>query len=282
MLSKRLSRGEHRAERKSKQIGSSLEFADYRNYSSGDDLRNVDWNIYGRLDRLVMKLFEQEQDLHIDLLIDASDSMKWRSGPKAQHSNKLDCARKIAASLAYIGLANLDRVDIHWFGAELETGMGISRGKSQFHKVLNFLRTPPELPGQTRLLASLGSFCKRMKRRGLVFVLSDLFDPNGYEDALSLLRHNQFQTHVIQILDPAELRPEAIGDLQLTETETGETLAVTLTAAMLKKYHAEIDGFLQTVAQFCLKRGMGYAQASSAIPFEDLVLQLLRQGRMLK
>ena len=284
LLSKKLFRGDHRAERKSKQIGSSLEFADYRNYTSGDDLRNVDWNIYGRLDRLVIKLFEQEQDLHINFLIDASDSMRWsptRSQSMA-HATKLDAARRMTASLAYIGLANLDRVNIHWFGSSLGADLGISRGKSQFHKILDFLKQPPELSGPTQLAASMRTFTQRMKRRGLVFVLSDLFDPNGYEEALALLRRSQFDVHVVQVLDPLELRPDASGDLKLVETETGDSFEVTATKALLERYHEEIDRFVRETGEFCVQRGVGYAQATTAIPFEDLVLGILRQGRMIK
>src|SRR6188768_3047813 len=185
LLSKKLFRGAHRAERRSRQVGSSLEFADYRNYTGGDDLRSIDWNIYGRLDRLFIKLFEQEQDLDISFLIDASASMRWTPPNGAQRLSKLDQARRITASLAYIGLANLDRVNVHWFGHRLGDDMGLARGKSQFHKVLDFLRDAPAPEGDTRLLPTLRAFTQRMKRRGLVFLLSDLFDPAGVEEALA-------------------------------------------------------------------------------------------------
>jgi len=279
LLSKKLFRGAHRAERKSRQIGSSLEFADYRNYALGDDLRSVDWNIYGRLDRLFVKLFEQEQDLHIYFLVDASASMRWEGGTSM---TKLDAARRITASLAYIGLADLDRVNVHWFAAGLEGDMGLSRGKSQFHKVLEFLRRVPTLEGETRLLPAFHSFVHRTKRRGLVFVLSDLFDPAGNEEALALLRHSLFEVHVIQVLDPAELRPAARGDLRLIEGETGAAFEITANDALLRRYHEEIDAFIANLASYCQRRGVAYAQATTEVPFEDLVLRVLREGRMLK
>ncbi len=282
LISKKLFRGDHRAERKSKQLGSSLEFADFRNYTAGDDLRSIDWNIYGRLDRLFVKLFEQEQDLHLYFLIDASASMKWQPAAASQLPSKLDAARRICASLAYIGLANLDRVNIHWFGSALHGDLGLSRGKSQFHKVLEFLRRAPDLPGETSLLTSIRSFVHRTKRRGLVFLLSDLFDPAGYEEALALLRHSQFEVHVLQVLAAAELRPDTSGDLRLIESETGAAFEVTATDALLRRYHEEIDSFLHGIAAFCLRRGINYAQASSEVPFEELVLRALRDGRMLK
>jgi uncharacterized protein (DUF58 family) len=281
LLSKKLFRGEHRAERRSRETGSSLEFADYRNYSFGDDLRSIDWNIYGRLDRLFIKLFEQEQDLDIHFLIDASASMRWVP-PGGDRISKFDQARRIAASLGYIALTNLDRVNALWFSSTLGDDLGLVRGKSQFHSVLEFLRRAPEPDGATGLLAAARSFTQRLKRRGLVFVLSDFLDPAGYEEALGLLRFNRFDTHVIQVLDPVELRPEASGDLRLVDCETGAPLEVTATAGVLASYHAEVDRYLAELAAFCLRRGVAYAQASTAVPFEDLVLRVLRDGMILK
>ena len=300
LLSKKLFRGEHRAERKSRQTGSSLEFADYRNYSIGDDLRSIDWNIYGRLDRLFVKLYEQEQDLHIYLLIDASASMRWSpsshsvvptaprtsrqaSNLNTQHSTKFDQARRIAASLAYIGLANLDRINVLWFADLLLGDMGLTRGKSQFHKVLDFIQRAPSPNGaSTGLLSSAKAFAQRMKRRGLVFLISDLFDPAGCEEALALLRYNNFEVHVIQTLDPAELRPRESGDLRLVEAETGEVFEVTANEELLRRYEREIDSFVAGVEAYCLRRGVGYAQVTTAAPFEDLVLRVLRDGMILK
>ena len=281
LLSKKLFRGEHRAERKSRQTGSSLEFADYRNYTPGDDLRSIDWNIYGRLDRLFIKLFEQEQDLHIYFLIDASGSMRWQP-ENAPHLSKFDQARKIAASLAYIGLANLDRINIHYFGANLIGDMGLSRGKSQFHKVLEFLRRSPEAEGATALLPSLRTFAARMKRRGLVFVISDFFDPAGYEEGLGILRYNNFDLHLIQVLEPSEINPTQTGDLRLIEAESGAAYEVTANEALLRQYRAEVTRFLTGLNTFCTERGIGYAQALTDIPFEDLVLRVLRDSRIVK
>jgi uncharacterized protein (DUF58 family) len=281
LLSKKLFRGQHRAERKSRQIGSSLEFADYRNYTLGDDLRSIDWNIYGRLDRLFIKLFEQEQDLHISFLIDASASMHW-TPEGSQSRSKLDQARRIAASLAYIGLANLDRVNLHYFGAGLLDEMGLSRGKSQFHRVLDFLRQTPEPGGATELLPSLRTFAQRMKRRGLVFVISDFFDPAGYEEALAVLRYHHFEVHLVQVLDPSELDPEQSGDLRLVEAETGVAFEITANESLLRRYREEISGFVKGLNDFCLQRNIGYAQALTDVPFEDLVLRVLRDGRIIR
>ena len=245
LLARRLFRGEQRAERRSRQLGSSLEFADYREYSAGDELRAIDWPAYARLERLFVKLYEQEQDLAVSFLVDASASMRWRSGigaspmksgsaaPALSPLTKFDTARRITAALAYIALANLDRVSVHFFAAGLVSELGVMRGKAQFHSILAFLRQPPSGAEKTDLLASARAFSQRQKRSGIVFILSDFFDPAGYEEPLALLQHGQHDVHTIQILDPAELSPNETGDLRLLEIETGAGLEVTANEAVL-------------------------------------------------
>ncbi len=278
LLAKKLFRGEHRAERRSRQIGSSLEFADYREYAPGDELRSIDWPAYGRLERLFVKLYEQEQDLTVSFLIDASASMRWPSGS----GKKLDLARQITAALSYIALANLDRVNVHFFAADLLGEMGGTRGKAQFHGVLDFLSSAPKSDAPTRLLDSLRTFTQRVKRRGLVFVLSDFFDPGGYEEALGLLRHAQFQTHALQILDPAELAPTELGDLRLVEAETGAALEVTSNESLLRRYREEVAAYNSGLETFCKQRGIAHALVTTNAPFEDIVLRALRDGVMLR
>ena len=296
LLSRKIFRGQQRAERKSKQLGSSLEFADYRNYVAGDDLRAIDWNIYGRLERLFVKLFEEEQDLPVYFLVDASASMRWTPQADQDQKNaptKFDQARRVAASLAYIALANLDRVNVFYFSATLGSDAGMSRGKSQFHKLLEFLRRAPFSEKnddksdsadaqQTQLLPSLRAFAQRAKRRGLVFILSDFFDPAGYDEALRLLRFHQFETHVIQVLDPAEREPLLRGDLRLLDAETNAPLEVTADDSLLRRYRDEIAAFLNGLENFCVRHQIGYVQAASDVAFEDLVLRVLRGGAILR
>lgn len=283
LLAKKLFRGEHRAERLSRQSGSSLEFADYRNYALGDDPRSIDWNIYARLDRLFIKLFEHEQDLQVHLLIDASESMRWQApGAGEAGLSKLDQARRIAASLAYIALANLDRVAIHWFSDRLRSDAGLLRGKAQFHRVLDLLRQPPEERGPTRLLAAARQFTQRTTQRCLLLVLSDFFDPDGFEEALSLLRSKRSDLNVIQVLDPQELEPAQSGDLRLRDAETGELLEVTVNDSVLKDYRRTVGAYLERLDRFCRERGVAHVRATTAVPFDELVLNVLRDGVMLR
>ena len=285
LLAKRLFRGDRRAERRSRQIGSSLEFADYREYTPGDEPRSIDWNAFSRLDRLFVKLYEQEQDLPVSFLIDASDSMRWLPedavGKKSTLS-KFDHARRLCAALGYIALANLDRVNIHFFASNLLAELGLARGKGQFHSILAFLDEAPAADGPTRLVHAVRSLTQRAKRRGLVFVISDFFDPAGYEEALSLLRHSQFEVHALQVLAPAELSPDATGDLRLQESETGSTLEVTANENLLRRYREEITAFNDALQTFCLRRGVAFARVTTDVPFEDVVLRVLRDGVMIR
>ena len=282
LLSRRTFPGQSRAERRSHKMGSSLEFADYRNYVAGDDLRSIDWNIYGRSDKLFLKLFEEEEDLHIYLLVDTSASMRWTAlDPRTDaplRASKLDLARRLAGTLAYIGLANLDRVNVQFFSEGLGQDLGMGRGKSHFHNVVRFLERLPEDAGETDFNRSLRAFGQRTKRRGLVLILSDFFDPRGYEEALNYLLYQRFEIQLIQLLDPAELTPRLLGDLRLTDTETGGTYEVTVNEGLVRAYEREFGAFLTGLETFCRRRQIGYQRATTDLPFEDFVLRMLRDG----
>jgi uncharacterized protein (DUF58 family) len=281
LLARKLARGDRRAERRSRQQGSSLEFADYREYSAGDELRRIDWPAYGRLERLFVKLYEQEQDLPVSFLVDASASMRWAPEPTTGQP-KFDAARRLAAALAYIALANLDAVNIHFFAAQLLGELGVARGKGQFHSVLNFLREAPAKAKSTRLIDSVRALTQRVKRRGLVVLVSDFFDPAGWEEPLSLLRHSQFEVHALQVLHPAELAPAALGDLRLLDAESGAALDVTANESLLRSYREEIAAFNDGLERFCLQRGIAHVRVLCDVPFEDVVLRVLREGLMVK
>jgi len=287
LLSRKLFRGRQHAERRSRQTGASMEFADYRNYAPGDDLRTVDWNVYGRLNRLFVKLFEAEQDLHVSILLDCSASMHWKGEVAATRSAlcKFDHARRIAAALGYVALANLDRVNLVPFGTDLGDDLGFVRGKQQFHAVLDFLKRLPDSPeparGQTRMRVCFQAFARRLKCRGLVFVLSDFFDPEA-ADAMGLLHRQQFEVSALQVLDPVELDPGLSGDVRLVDAETEVAFDMLADARLLKAYRAEFDRFVAELEHDCMERAIGFVQTTTAVPFEDLVLRVLREKRLVK
>ncbi len=282
LLARRMARGERRAERRTRQIGAGLEFADHREYAPGDEPRTIDWHAFGRLERLFVKLHEQERDLPVTFLVDCSASMRWLPGEKAGALSKFDHARRLCAALAYIALANLDHVDIHFFAATSLAHLGVARGKAEFHSVLKFLDDPPAADGSTHLGNAAQSLVRRARRRGLVFMLSDFFDPRGWEEALGLLLHSQFEIHTLQILAPEELAPDAIGDLNLRDIEDGASMEVTANEALLRRYLEEIEKHSGALEAFCLRRGIAHARVTTDAPFEDTVLRALRDGVMLR
>jgi uncharacterized protein (DUF58 family) len=273
VVAKKVFVGRLRAERRSRKTGSGVEFADHRNYAAGDDLRYLDWSVYGRLDKLLLRLFEEEEDLHIYLLLDASASMR--------SNGKLDYAERLCAALAYIGLAKLDRVSIVPFGGGAEgERLPPTRGKAQIFKIFQFL-TELQPRGATELSRALESFVHQTKRRGLCIVISDFYDPAGYEAGLNLLRYHRFEPTVLQVWSEAEARPTLRGDLELFDVESGESREVTVSERQLAAFtraHAEYCAQLES---FCGARAIPYYRADVAIPFEDLVLRMFREGGFL-
>jgi uncharacterized protein (DUF58 family) len=276
LVSRKLFAGHSRADRRTKKTGSGIEFADHRNYTLGDDFRYIDWNIYGRMDKLLLRLFEEEEDLSIYLLLDASVSMKI-----GDPTPKLHYAMKLVAALCYIGLANLDRVSIIPFSSELHERLPPSRGKGRIFKVFEFLRGI-EVGGVTRLSPSLARFVQQHKRRGMVVVVSDFYDPAGYEEGLNVLRYHGFEPFVIQLYDEREARPRLHGDLTLVDCETGEPREVTISASLLEAYTREHEKYCEELAAFCTGRAIPFFRTHTGLPFDDLVLRIFRAGGFLK
>ena len=278
---KRILAGSRRAERRSRRTGASLEFADYRNYVSGDDPRRIDWSIYGRIERLMMKLTEEEEDLDVAILVDCSASMRWRPAG-AQGSAKLDLARQLAAALAYLSLHNLDRVGLWYFDSTLQKESGYQRGRAAFHDVLRFLRAVPAESAATNLAASLGRFGRSQRRRGLALVLSDCLDPAGFENGLAAVTGRHFALHLLQVMDPAECDPAAGGDLLLRDCEGAGELAVTAGPGLLNRYREEVKAFRENIKSWCAKRNAGYSFILSDASFDDVVLRMFRRDGLVR
>jgi uncharacterized protein (DUF58 family) len=275
LVSKKVFQGKMRAERRSRKTGAGIEFADHRDYASGDDFRAIDWNLYGRMNKLLVRLFEEQEDLSVTLLVDASESM--RMGRPA----KFDYARRVVAALAYIGLANLDRVNIVPFAEALRPQLSPKRGKGQVFRVLEFLRAIRP-GGETDMESSFRTFVHQTKRRGLAVVVSDFFDPHGYARGLKMLRHRRFETFALQVSDPAEARPGVKGDLRLLDMETGEERIAMVSPQVIEAYEREFKEYCERLASFCTSIGAGFARTLTSTPFEDLVLKVLREGKFIE
>ncbi len=275
VVSKKILAGKLRGERRSRKKGESLEFADYRNYAQGDDLRRIDWSLYARLERLFIKLFLAEEDLSVYIIADASASMDFGS------VNKFDYARKVAAAVAYIGMVNLDRVSLGVYAGGEEHVLRDVRGRGQIMRLFHFL-SQIKPAGETNLLESCKRFILRNRRPGVCLVLSDFLDPEGYEGPLKALVANRMDTFAVHILAPEEVEPDLTGDFMLVDSETGERLDVTASKRLVANYQKTVRGFCSSLQQFCATRDVSYLFASTDLPFEALVLNYLRNMGMVK
>ena len=275
VVSKRVFSGAMRAERRTKKTGSGVEFADHRDYTAGDDFRYLDWNVYQRFDRLLIRLYEEEEDLSIYFIVDNSASMAFGAG------EKLKQAKRLAAALAYVGLANLDRVTIVTANDSLSGRMPTTRGKARIFRVFKFLREAKPA-GQTDLGEAMKTFVAQHKRKGLAVLLTDLYDPAGYEKGINVLRYNKFEPFVLHLVDPEDRKPNLKGDVRLYDCETGDEREVTVTAKVLERYGQAYDEYLEEAQRFCTSRQVSYFRADVATPFDELILRVFRRGGFLR
>jgi uncharacterized protein (DUF58 family) len=280
LVSKRVFAGRMRAERRTKKSGSGVEFADHRDYQPGDDFRYLDWNVYQRFERLLLRLYEEEEDLAVYLIVDASRSMAFGDG-QGKSGTKLRYAKKVCAALAYVALANLDRVSIVGSSDQVMDRMPETRGKARIFKVFRFLREL-EPSGLTDMEAALKAFVAQNKRRGLAVLISDLYDPKGFERGINVLRYNKFDPFVVHIVDPAEARPRLHGDVLLYDCETGDEREVTVTAKVLKRFEDAHEAYVAEVERFAATHQVPYIQAKVTVPFDELILRVFRRGGFLR
>ena len=275
LVSKRAFAGRMRAERRTKKTGAGVEFADHRDYQPGDDFRYLDWNVYQRFDRLLLRLFEEEEDLAIYIIVDASTSMGFGDAKKLRY------AKRVAAALAYVGLANLDRVSIVSTTDKVHGRMPATRGKARIFKVFRFLKEL-KADGHTNLEDALKSFVAQNKRRGLVVLASDLYDPHGFERGINVLRYNKFDPFVVHIIDKEEAKPKLAGDVLLYDCESGDEREVTVTAKVLERFENAYGEHLAEIERFCSSKQVPYIQADVAIPVDELILRVFRRGGFLR
>ena len=272
LASRRLTAGRMKGERRSIRRGQSVEFADYRNYTTGDDLRQLDWNAYARLEKLFIKLFVEEEDVTVHVLVDASRSMDFGD------PNKLDFARRAAAALAYLGLAHLDRVSVAFLGDGRASSLRALRGKGRTLELFDFL-SADRRERTTGLAAAARDYASRLRGRGPLLLLSDLMDP-GYLDALRDLASTRCQLSVLHVLAPEELDPEVPPDSRLIDNESGQGVEVTGDADLNDRYRARLGEWQAEIGAFVSRRGGAYLAIPSDLELSDLLFDVLRRRRV--
>lgn len=291
LMANQVRTGAIKGERRSTRRGTSIEFADYRNYTRGDDLRRVDWNIFARLERPFVKLLEEEEDLAVHLLLDTSASMDWpRDDTAPTHVHKFTFARRLLAGLAYIALTEGDRLGISALGSPSALGgpaalgspaaqnWGPARGRG---RVMDMLASVEQFTtgGDTDLNASLRSYALRGGRAGLCIVISDFFSPSGYEDGLTALQGRGHEVVLIHVLAPDEVNPPLTGDLRLVDVETSLGQDVTVDSGLRELYLRRLEAWRDNMHHYCTGRGAHYASVETSVPWEEVILfQLRRMG----
>jgi uncharacterized protein (DUF58 family) len=276
--------GVMKGDRRSHKRGSSIEFADYRNYSQGDDLRRLDWNVYARLERPFIKLLEEEEDLAVHILLDISASMNWP--PEEEESNKLRYGLYLAAALGHIGLASGDLVSATLLQqpAGDNAQWGPLRGRQHSLSLFQFLdafgrraTTGEAIIGSTDLNLSLRQYALRARRPGLLLLISDLLSPGGHTEGLSAIQGRGYEVSVIHLLSPDETEPLLAGDLTLLDVETGEAAELSLDIPALNAYRERLTAWQAAIAEECSRRQIVYVPVITSTPWDVLVLQTLRE-----
>lgn len=272
ILTRRVERGALAGERLSSALGRSLNFAQHREYVFGDDLRLIDWNVYARHERFVVKQFEAEADLQLYLLLDQSASMDFGTPTKAYR------AQQIAAALGYVALAGLDRVHAYGLADGLVGALPGLRGRSQLATLTAFLERLP-VGGGTDLFAAVRAFGAADPLPGLVVLHSDCWDLRRFQDTVRFLRFRKHEVVVLQIVTPEELEPELFGDLELVDSESGARVELTATPHAVEQYRRAVRRATRTMRRFVTRQGGRFFQVTTATPVEDIVRDvLLRHG----
>jgi uncharacterized protein (DUF58 family) len=295
LLAARRAKSSAKGERRSRARGQSVEFADHRSYVPGDDFRYLDWNLFGRLDKLFLKLYEEERELPVRIFLDASESMTFGE------PRKFDFSRQVAAAIGYVALCGFDRVSVIPFPnaqgrtqtaqsennavanynqqSAVEGALRSVRGKKssmQFFQNLNALTAA----GGADFNETLRRGALEARHTGLAIVLSDFLDPAGYEAGLNALVGRGFQVNCVQILAPEEIEPTTFGDLRLVDSESGGLQEVTFGRYRMKAYQQTVQNFIQRLREYTTKRGINFFMAPSNMDLQDLLLKQLRKSEV--
>ncbi len=278
VLSRKIFAGKLQGERRSKKRGISVEFADYRHYVHGDDLRFVDWNIYARLDRLFLKLFLEEEDLSLVLVLDASASMNWGNPGKFLY------AQQLAMALGYIGLTNQNRVTLYAFNDEGVQPLPSLRGRRRTREMGSWL-LDLEPAGASGFPDAMRQIALGRQGKGVMVILSDFMFKEGYEKGLRYLAGGGYDTYCLQVFSPEEVDPARhglAGDLKLTDIEDEDTAEVTVSAALLKRYKENLNAYCGKLRDFCIRRGIMHITIDTSLDLTTVLLDYLRKRGLLK
>lgn len=262
-------RGKFRGERRSLNRGTGLEFADYRLYKHGDDLRYLDWNAYARLEKLYIKLFQADEELPVSILIDTSQSMAFGD------PTKLTYAKQLAEALGYIALANSDRVTVYTLSDRLNHMLPTIYGKSQYSRLQEALATI-KTGGTTQLSTCLKQLATSQPQASVVIILSDYLDSEGYADGINALIGREFALTLIHIQCTEEIEPPPMGEWRLEDAETGETKEITINEETVAHFQKRNKEFCQNLSRFCTEKGIGYDRITTDISIEAMVLENLQ------
>ena len=276
MVARRLAKSSLRGERRSRARGHSIEFADYRNYVSGDDLRYLDWSLYGRLDRLFVRLYEEERELPVTVFLDASESMTFGQ------PRKFDFARQVVAAISHVALCGFDRVTVRLFpereeNRRLKAALTNVRGRQSSLGLLKHLGSLGA-GGEGDLNGALRQGAIETRQVGLAVVVSDFLAEDGYEAGLKALLARGFQVMVVQVLSPEEIEPTRFGDLRFVDAETGAVEEVTFGKYRLRHYQSSTASYIEGLSQFCRMRGIGFWSVASDGALDDLLLRQMKEG----
>ncbi len=278
LIASRVRSGAIKGERRSSRRGSSVEFADFRNYTPGDDLRRLDWNIYARLDKPFIKLLEEEEDLAVYVLVDASRSMDWGEGDE----NKFKYALRLAAGLGAIALSSGDLLSIGILqGGKVAAEFGPSRGGYALPRMFRFLESLTAGEA-TNLNASLRDYLIQPRRAGLIILISDLFTADGYESGLRQLLGRGHEAALIHTLSPDEIDPPLAGDLQLVDIETNFEQDVSIDGGLRNLYRNRVQAWIQSTQADCRKHGIRYLDLITSQPWEQVLLLEMRIAGVVK
>ncbi len=291
VLTRKVFSGKLPGERRSKKRGQSVEFDDYRQYVPGDDLRHIDWNVLARFDKFFLKLFREEEDLGVQIVLDCSASMD------AGSPSKLIAAARAATALGYVGLVNQNRVSVSRFGRPGDTGLrtlAALRGRGNFKRVASFiLEGVGPLPPDVRTKGDAPDFNEMMRTlaltrrgKGVLILISDGLFREGFLPGLNFLAGDNYDAYFVQVLSPDELDPtlqkdRVSGDLRFTDAETGAAAEVTVSADLIKRYRARLESFLGDLEAACRARSIRHLLTPSDTPVDVLVLEMLRKRGLL-